>query len=102
MSRWLLQHRLKWQAYFYWPPRFIFPIIKGRNTLGKISIWPLSMGGPTTLFHLSIQYRLAQQAKCSLHLIAGDHRLNSSLATVSQIFDLFLGDVLGVDNPIPV
>ena len=39
--------------------------------------------------------RFARQAKCSLHLIAGDHRLKSSLATVAQIFELFLADVLG-------
>ncbi len=36
----------------------------------------------------SIQY--AQQADCALHLIQGDHRLNSSLDTVSALFNTFL------------
>jgi len=36
----------------------------------------------------SIQY--AQKANCSLHLIAGDHRLNSSIETVKQLFKSYL------------
>ena len=36
----------------------------------------------------SIKY--AQRAKCSLHLIEGDHRLNSSLPQVIQLFEFFL------------
>ena len=32
----------------------------------------------------------AREADCSLHLISGDHRLNSSLDTVLAIFDQFL------------
>ena len=36
----------------------------------------------------SIQY--AQLSKCSLHLIDGDHRLNSSLEQVDALFTLFL------------
>ena len=39
-------------------------------------------------FENSIRY--AQQADCSLHLISGDHRLNSSLDTVEQIFRQYL------------
>ena len=34
--------------------------------------------------------RFAKQADCSLHLISGDHRLNSSLERVEQIFRQFL------------
>jgi len=36
--------------------------------------------------------RFAAKADCSLHLISGDHRLNSSLAAVSTLFDQFLCD----------
>ena len=36
----------------------------------------------------SIKY--AQQAKCSLHLIASDHRLNNALAEVTRLFSAFL------------
>jgi len=36
----------------------------------------------------SIQY--AQKANCSLHLIAGDHRLNSSIEAVKQLFERYL------------
>lgn len=34
--------------------------------------------------------RFAKDSHCSLHLIAGDHRLNSSIATVSKLFVQFL------------
>ncbi|MCG7531750.1 alpha/beta hydrolase [Psychrobium sp. MM17-31] len=34
--------------------------------------------------------RYAKTAKCSLHLIDGDHRLNSSLETVEELFSQFL------------
>ena len=36
----------------------------------------------------SIEY--AKQAQCTLHLINGDHRLNSSLAQVMELFNAFL------------
>jgi surfactin synthase thioesterase subunit len=36
----------------------------------------------------SIKY--AQQAKCTLHLIDGDHRLNSSIDLVAELFTAFL------------
>lgn len=34
--------------------------------------------------------KFAQQANCSLHLIAGDHRLNSSMVEVEKLFSNFL------------
>ena len=37
--------------------------------------------------------RFAQQKNCSLHLIDGDHRLNSSIATVENIFRGFLDNI---------
>lgn len=39
----------------------------------------------------SIQYAL--NAKCSLHLINGDHRLNSSIEQVTTLFQLFLKNI---------
>lgn len=38
--------------------------------------------------------RFAREAQCSLHLIKGDHRLNSSLPEVLAIFSSFIGSVL--------
>ncbi len=40
----------------------------------------------------SIQY--AQKANCSLHLIAGDHRLNSSIEAVKRLFKSYLQDLV--------
>lgn len=37
--------------------------------------------------------KLAQQLNCSLHLISGDHRLNSSLDVVEKLFVQFLKNV---------
>lgn len=39
-------------------------------------------------FENSISY--AKKANCTLHLIAGDHRLNSSLEQVERLFEQFL------------
>ncbi len=39
----------------------------------------------------SIKY--AQQAKCSLHLIDGDHRLSSSIEQVMGLFQTFLKNI---------
>ena len=38
--------------------------------------------------------RFAQTVDCTLHLISGDHPLNSSLETVAGLFELFLGRIL--------
>jgi surfactin synthase thioesterase subunit len=37
--------------------------------------------------------KFAKDAKCSLHLIDGDHRLNSSIEVVAEIFDKFIGSI---------
>ena len=42
--------------------------------------------------------RFAQSADCTLHLISGDHRLNSSLDTVAELFNLFLARIV-TGNP---
>lgn len=39
----------------------------------------------------SIKY--AEQARCSLHLIDGDHRLNSSIEHLTSIFNMFLNSI---------
>lgn len=38
--------------------------------------------------------KFAQDVKCSLHLIDGDHRLNSAIQTVSVLFDQFIRSML--------
>lgn len=38
--------------------------------------------------------RYAQQSQCALHIIAGDHRLNSSLDQVLMLFSNFLRSIL--------
>ncbi len=43
--------------------------------------------------------RFAREADCSLHLIRGDHRLNSSLDTVSELFEGFLSRVGCIPSP---
>lgn len=44
----------------------------------------------------SIKY--AQQAQCTLHLIDGDHRLNSSLNQVTSLFTDFLQGIVHVNQ----
>ncbi|KXJ53171.1 MAG: hypothetical protein AXW17_00915 [Colwellia sp. Phe_37] len=44
----------------------------------------------------SIKY--AQQAKCALHLIAGDHRLNTSIEQVKTLFKAFLLSLKQITN----
>jgi len=49
-------------------------------------------GDTVVPFENSVQF--AKNTNCSLHLIEGDHRLNSSLDKVSAIFEQFLKAVL--------
>jgi len=44
----------------------------------------------------SIDY--AREADCTLHLISGDHSLNSSIAEVETLFEAFLGRVMTPDQ----
>jgi alpha/beta superfamily hydrolase len=44
-------------------------------------------------FGNSVKY--AKEAKCTLHLIEGDHRLNTSLEQVEEIFEEFLLKLVG-------
>jgi alpha/beta superfamily hydrolase len=39
-------------------------------------------------------FRFAKQASCGLHLLAGDHRLNSSIDKVNQLFSVFLKQLI--------
>lgn len=39
---------------------------------------------------VSHSIRYAQEQQCDLHLVAGDHRLNSSLESVTELFNAFL------------
>lgn len=48
-------------------------------------------------FQNSIRY--AESADCTLHLISGDHRLNSSIEEVVRLFSSFL-DVIQIPNTI--
>jgi hypothetical protein len=43
-------------------------------------------------YELSIRY--ARETKSTLHLIDGDHRLNSSIKIIEGLFKNFLGRVL--------
>lgn len=46
--------------------------------------------------------RFAQQHRCDLHLVDGDHRLNDALPKIEPLFELFLKQFLGKCNsPIP-
>lgn len=43
-------------------------------------------------YELSIRY--ARESKCALHLIDGDHRLNTSISIIEGIFENFLSRIL--------
>ena len=40
--------------------------------------------------------KFAKSANCCLHLIDGDHKLDSSIETVASVFELFLRRVMRV------
>ena len=42
--------------------------------------------------------RYSRQADCALHLISGDHRLNSSIEMVADIFERFIKRMTLLDN----
>jgi hypothetical protein len=42
--------------------------------------------------------RYAKEADCTLHMISGDHRLNSSIEVVEGLFGRFLSGILPGNN----
>ena len=50
-------------------------------------------GWSDTVIPPELSIRFAREANCTVHLVPGDHRLNSSLPEVLDLFDKFLGRV---------
>lgn len=55
-------------------------------------------GWNDTIIPYQHSLKFAEESKCSLHLINGDHSLNSSLAEVTAIFEAFLIKVNSVSD----
>ena len=74
---------------FLLAPALFMPEYKKQNYSDKAYI-EIVHGWEDEVIPPENSIRFSKKANCSLHLIAGDHRLNSSIETVERLFLQFL------------
>ena len=77
-------------AVFLLAPALYMPGYQQQQYSSDIEQLQIVHGWSDTVIPVAHSIKFAQQAKCSLHLIDSDHRLNSSLTPVIELFDIFL------------
>jgi predicted esterase YcpF (UPF0227 family) len=85
---------VKTKAVFLMAPALYMPGYEGRNYQSSSSHIEIVHGWSDDIIPVEHSIRYAQEADCTLHLVSGDHPLNSSLEIVANIFEQFLGRAL--------
>ncbi len=78
------------QAVFLMAPALYMPGYEGGNYRSRTSQIEIVHGWSDDIIPTEHSIRFAQEADCTLHLVSGDHPLNSSLEIVASIFEQFL------------
>lgn len=74
---------------FLLAPALFMPGYKKQNYMNKTHM-EIVHGWSDDVIPPENSIKFAKDVNCSLHLIAGDHRLNSSIAVVEKLFSQFL------------
>ncbi|UZE97780.1 YqiA/YcfP family alpha/beta fold hydrolase [Alkalimarinus alittae] len=90
----VVSQRVNAKGVFLLAPALYIPTYKCQSYEKNASILDIVHGWSDDVIPPEHSIRFAQEVKCSLHLIDGDHRLNSSLDTVSKLFDQFICSIL--------
>jgi len=75
---------------FLLAPALYMPNYAQQDYKAQVEHISIVHGWSDTVVPVSHSIKYAQQQHCDLHLIAGDHRLNSSMASVTSLFTDFL------------
>jgi predicted esterase YcpF (UPF0227 family) len=78
------------KAVFLMAPALYMPGYEGREYQSRCSHIEIVHGWSDDIIPVENSIRYAQEADCMLHLVSGDHPLNSSLDIVASLFEQFL------------
>jgi pimeloyl-ACP methyl ester carboxylesterase len=78
------------QALFLLAPALYIPGYGNQEYIARNQPTEIVHGWSDDIIPPENSIRFAREANCSLHLIPGDHRLNSSIGAVSVLFNQFL------------
>ena len=81
------------EAIFLMAPALYIPGYERQEYRSRCSYIEIVHGWSDDVIPVENSIRYAQEADCTLHLISGDHPLNSSLEVVAGLFERFLGQV---------
>ena len=85
---------VKTHAVFLLAPALYIPNYKKQQYCSTHKHLEIVHGWSDDVIPMENSIRFAKEADCTLHLIKGDHRLNSSIETVADLFRHFLSRVL--------
>ncbi len=83
---------------FLMAPAFYLPGYAQQDPAPHASCVLLVHGWGDTVVPAAHSLRFAQQHRCALHLLDGDHRLDAALPQLEALFALFLKQVLATDT----
>jgi alpha/beta superfamily hydrolase len=81
------------EAIFLLAPALYIPGYERQEYRSRCSHIEIVHGWSDDVIPVENSIRYAQEANCTLHLISGDHPLNSSLEVVARLFERFLEQV---------
>ena len=90
----VVSERVNATGVFLLAPALYIPGYQCQQYTKKSSILEIVHGWSDDVIPPEHSIRFAREVKCSLHLIDGDHRLNSSINTVSILFEQFIRSIL--------
>jgi len=82
------------EAIFLMAPALYIPGYERQEYRSRCSHIEIVHGWSDDVIPVEHSIRYAQEANCTLHLISGDHPLNSSLEVVAGLFERFLEQVI--------
>lgn len=89
---------VKTHAVFLLAPALYIPDYKRQQYCSTHKYLEIVHGWSDEVIPVENSIKFAKEADCTLHLIKGDHRLNSSIETVEDLFRQFLIRVLPVNS----
>ncbi len=92
----VVSERVKAKGVFLLAPALYIPNYECQNYQKNTPILDVVHGWSDNVIPPEHSIKFAKDVKCSLHLIEGDHRLNSSIQTVSVLFDQFIRSILSL------
>lgn len=85
--------KLEITAMFLLAPALYIEGYKQQNYKTKCPHIEIVHGWADDIIPVQHSIDFAQESDCTLHIISGDHRLNSSIKEVTKLFDSFLSDM---------